>query len=234
MSNQRRSGQSLITRGIRAVSSLVGVAFIVLAAVLVFNPEAVESALPVTTIIQTPLVSNDALRAGAFLAFGTICALWIIWTTPSWLTTQVNADATSTDVDFDALRADPPEQAGETDGVGELFDQKLESAKKAAISDRTDVARDHLRSLVSDGLVISQDYSAEEAQVAIEDGTWTDDAVAAAYIANRESSLPFRKRVINWLRPAKTREKRITRSINAIITAFDSVDSVDRNEEKNQ
>ncbi|MES3161037.1 MAG: hypothetical protein PPP55_05640 [Halorubrum sp.] len=197
---------------------------------MVFTPEAVEPALPVEEITQTPLFSDAALRAGVFFGLGVACAVWIVWTTPSWLTDKIDSDTAQSPVDFDALRTDPPEQATETPAIGASFETTVELAKQAAVNNQPDGARNRLRELVGDALVIAEGCSTEEAQSRIENGTWTDDSVAAAYLADRESALPFRQRLIGWLRPAKTKEHRIDRTIEAIVAEFDTFATVSQDE----
>ena len=210
----------MIRRLIRALVALVGIALIGGSAALLFAPEAVEPTLPVDAIARSQPLSEPLVRAGTFAALGVGAVLWTAWTTPSRITGR---SGTSTSggarfPDFDALRADPPETATATPVVGSDFERRVETAKSAAAAGRDGSVRGRLRSLAVETLVTVDGRSREAARERVEEGSWTDDAVAAAYLADREATLPFWRRLLAWLRPAATRTRRIERAADAIAT----------------
>lgn len=208
----------MIRRLIRALVALVGIALIGGAAALLFAPGAVEPTLPVDAIARSQPLSEPVARAGTFAALGVGAVLWTAWTTPSRVTggSGIGDSGESQFPDFNSLRVDPPETSTSTPVVGSDFERRLETAKSAA--GRDDSVRSRLRSLAVETLVTVDGCSREAARERVDEGSWTDDAVAAAYLADREATLPFWRRLLAWLRPAATRTRRIERAADAVAT----------------
>jgi len=208
----------MIRRLIRALVAVIGIALIGGSAALLFAPGAVEATLPVDAIARSQPLSEPVVRAGTFAAIGVGAVLWTAWTTPSRTTDRsgVGAARESGLPDFEALRADPPETATATPVVGRSFEKQIETTESAAAAGREDSVRGRLRSLAVETLVTVDGCSREAARERVTEGSWTDDAVAAAYLADREAALPFWRRLLAWLRPAATRTRRIERAADAI------------------
>ena len=212
----------MIRRLIRALAAVIGIALIGGSAALLFAPGAVEPTLPVDAIARSQPLSEPVVRAGTFAALGVGAVLWTVWTTPSRTTGRSRVDAARESglPSFEALRADPPETVTATPVVGSDFERRIETAKSAATAaaGRDDGVRGRLRSLAVETLVTVDGCSREAARGRVTEGSWTDDAVAAAYLADREATLPFWRRLLAWLRPAATRARRIERAADAIAT----------------
>jgi hypothetical protein len=59
--------------------------------------------------------------------------------------------------------------------------------------------------------------SRERAREAVAAGTWTDDPVAAAFLAGEGGPVPsLRARARLWLLPERERERRVERALRAI------------------
>jgi hypothetical protein len=121
-----------------------------------------------------------------------------------------------TDAGFRTLREEPPEHALAGSVVGERFDETALRAAIAAADGDDDPVRAEIRSLAIDVVARTEGCSATEAESIVEGGEWTDDAVAAAYVADREASLSLWRRLLAWLRPSRTKFDRIDRALEAI------------------
>jgi len=220
----RSDGSGVFSWVVRVVASLAGTALIGFAAVLLFAPQEVESVVSITAIAQSPAIADEMVRGGLFAALGVGCALWVLLTRPAWADRQ-SAPSSPDDEElprFEALRSNPPEVADTTPVVGASFDNNVETLVAATGSDQTDSIRTQLRSLTADALVTVDGLSQQEAQTRLDEGTWTDDTVAAAYLADREATLSRRQRLVAWLRPSRTKRRRIERTTNAIAARFDT------------
>ena len=217
-------GVGAFSRAVRVVVGVVGAAFVGFAAVLLFAPHRVESIVSITAIARTPAIADEMMRAGLFASLGVGCAVWILLTRPAWAAGQSEPSSPADDQlpSFETLRTTPPEEADTTPVVGASFDDTVETFVDATGGGQTDSIRTELRSLTADALVTVDGLSPEEAQTRLDDGTWTDDAVAAAYLADREATLSFRHRLVAWLRPARTKRRRIERTTSAIAARFDT------------
>jgi ADP-ribosylglycohydrolase len=72
-----------------------------------------------------------------------------------------------------------------------------------------------LRSLAADIVAHADGCSRQDAAERVRRGAWTDDPVAAAYLADATEQ-PFRWRVRAWFRPRRTTVRRIDRTVAAI------------------
>ncbi|MUW14272.1 hypothetical protein GJ633_06070 [Halorubrum sp. CBA1125] len=206
------------------VIGVAGTALIGVAALLLFAPQEVESIVSITAIARSPAIADEMVRARLFALLGVGCALWILLTRPAWASMQSESSSPGDDQipRFETLRSNPPEEAETTPVIGTSFDDSVDTLVAATGSGQTDSIRTQLRSLTADALVTVDGLSPEEAQTRIDDGTWTDDTVAAAYLADREATLSRRQRLVTWLRPARTKRRRIERTTNAIAIRFDT------------
>jgi hypothetical protein len=83
------------------------------------------------------------------------------------------------------------------------------------LSIELDAENSGIRQTVTDVLVEQRGFGEDEAERVIEDGDWTDDGVAAAYV---ESSVdyPVLERLREWLEDSGTQERRLKRAVNAV------------------
>lgn len=217
-------GAGAFSRAVRVVVGVSGVALIGFAALLLFAPQQVESIIPITEIARSPAIADEMMRSGLFALLGVGCTLWILLTRPAWADGQSEPSRPDDEhpPSFGTLRTNPPEEADTTPVVGASFDDRVETVVDATGRSKTDSIRTELRSLTADALVTVDGLSPEEAQTRLDDGTWTDDIVAAAYLADREATLSLRHRLLAWLRPAQTKRRRIERTTSVIAARFDT------------
>jgi hypothetical protein len=93
---------------------------------------------------------------------------------------------------------DPPEPGYRSTVPGEAADADL-SASGAAGAERRSEIRHRLREVVTEVLVADAGYDPEAARAAVDEGTWTDDRVAAGYLAE-PMVVPPRLQVRNLFR----------------------------------
>lgn len=98
--------------------------------------------------------------------------------------------------------------------LGEDVEPALRATGQEGTTRRAELRR-RLQALAVDALVTHAGYDREAAAAAIEDGTWTDDDVAAGYLAT-PVSLPRRMRVRNVLQRRATARTCVIRSLDAI------------------
>ncbi|MCY4732984.1 hypothetical protein KY092_20860 [Natronomonas gomsonensis] len=199
----------------RALVEFVAIALLGIAVAMVLVADLPQAFTYVATL---DVVANESARAAMFVGVGVACIVWVLWTTPSW-SAETNVRTTEDGThppDFEALRRDPPEAAAASPVVGERFDTRIESAVQAARSGDEDPIRERLQSMAVEAIVHSDDCSRSSAKSMLSEGDWTDDAVAAAYLADREATLPFVQRLLAWLQPVRTRRRRIERAVEAI------------------
>jgi len=76
-------------------------------------------------------------------------------------------------------------------------------------------ARAHLTGVATDAYAVATGQSREAAREAVATGIWTDDPVAAMFLAEGGEP-PRRARLALWLRPRRERRRRIERTVAAI------------------
>lgn len=101
---------------------------------------------------------------------------------------------------------------------GDEFDEGLAGADGwsiRSVSKQRNV-RDRLHQAAVDALVTYANCSADEAAARIEDGTWTDDPVAASFLSDTVPALPLRARLQQMFRRESSFHYRVARTVNAI------------------
>ena len=191
----------------RRLGGAVGAAAVVLAAGLFFAPGAIGSVLPVSAIARSTALSAAAGRVLALGCVGVGCLLWIA-------RVSGDEDPGPTLPPLSAPAADEPVVGGDLDGDVEAT---VEAA--AAGADR-DEARPELRSLAVDALVHVDGCDRTTARRRVEAGEWTDDPVAAAYLADG-STESLRRRLAARLRPRRTIRRRVDRTVAAVEALLD-------------
>lgn len=189
--------------GWRGLLTAVGITGVASAALLVLVPGVADS-LGIGRLANTASVADGSARAFWLAAIGACCLLWV-------------ARTAGVDTQSDGF---PDPSGGAADGtvptVGREFDAAVEVAADAAIEGADhDDARGALRSLAADVVAHADGCSREDAAERVRRGAWTDDPVAAAYLADATEQ-PFRWRVRAWFRPRRTTVRRIGRTVTAI------------------
>lgn len=206
-------------RGVgRAAVAFVGLCALGFATALAVAPAQVDGVLPVEVLAGSTPLSAAPLRALGFGLVGGLCVLWVAWTAgPDRTRALPEGTFSAADSDFGTLRSDPPEHASAVRLAGEEFDRRLVRAAAAASgAPGGDDARGEVRSLAVAVVAEVEGCPDDVARERVRSGEWTDDEIAAAYVADREASLPFYRRLLAWLRPARTTGNRVERSITAV------------------
>lgn len=119
---------------------------------------------------------------------------------------------------FEVAVSDPPEEV--TDDRRQVTAQALDADIAYAISRggvRLRRTRQTLARTATSAYVFHRNVHPDEARTAIETGTWTDDVLAAAFLASDGGPTPgVYARIRLWLLPAAERERRIQRTVAAI------------------
>ena len=104
---------------------------------------------------------------------------------------------------------------------------KLDHATEAQYTFYPSPMDDDLRQLLRSGALraiqTSRGFNESRARRAVEDGTWTDDPVAAAFLAS-EPQYPLRERLAGALDPGWAYRRRLRRTLDAIEHAEHSTD----------
>ncbi|WP_254838704.1 DUF7269 family protein [Natronomonas marina] len=200
-------------RLLRVAVAAVGVAAVTGSAALFFEPGAAGAVLPVAAIAETTTLSAAGARALAFGAVGAGCLLWVA------SASRRTGDDAPSEPAFPPLAA---EDAGTTAvAVGDGFDRNVgETLAAVAEGDDRDAVRSDLRSLAVAVVAHVEGCSRRTARQRVTDGEWTDDPVAAAYLA-RDPGLPLRRRLLARLRPRASKRRRIERTVAAVESLLD-------------
>jgi hypothetical protein len=208
-----------VRRLLSVLVALFGTAAVALGVAVAFAPGAVSSVLPLARLTDVSPLVDSRLRSLAFAGVGVGCLLWIVWTAGPDRPERIDAGgAAGTDERaFVQLRETPPEVADSGRRVGERFDDDLASdAADAVEGDSPDRARRRLQQVAVAVVAETEGCSTDRAKARVGAGDWTDDRVAAAYVAGEEASLPLSRRLLAWLRPRRTTVSRVERSVDAI------------------
>jgi hypothetical protein len=120
--------------------------------------------------------------------------------------------------------ADPPEAVSATDRTrtGGSFDALTAAActgEEAAL----DAVRSTLAETAASASARAADQAPEQARRAVETGAWTDDSVAAAFLAGEVGpDFSVLARLRAWLDPAAERRRRIERTVEAVGDVLDA------------
>lgn len=109
---------------------------------------------------------------------------------------------------------DPPEPGYRSTVPGEDIDADLAASGPGGAERRSDI-RHRLRAVTADVLVASAGYRPEAARTAIDEGTWTDDDIAAGYLAE-PMRIPPRLQVRNLFRRRSTTRVFVRHTLDAI------------------
>lgn len=200
--------QSLLFGAVGVVSTLLGV-------VLLVTPDAVGQVGPLAWGVDT-LASVEATTLG-FVA-GCLAVAYLGLTARSRPAPETVSPESSTESRFEMATTAPPEApTAQRQPVTATYaeDNITEAVEFGA--DALTALRAQLRVSAVAVYADATDLSRDQARTAIERGTWTDDELAAAFLAGPagpEPSLWLRLRL--WLVPARERRRRIERTLTAI------------------
>lgn len=131
---------------------------------------------------------------------------------------QETARNSTVDELFEGMDTTPPEAvtADNQHLVGEQLNQQIQYGIESGGKQLRDT-RDWLATAAVHAAIMAGDHTYEEAKTAVEQGTWTDDKIAAAFLAGPTGPSPtLASRLRLWLAPARERRRRIERTMTAI------------------
>lgn len=210
MATARRSTSGTLLVAV-ALVALVGTVSMLLAPQVV--PEEIGESLVETS------ESIDAERAATVVAVVvTLCAL-------------VYFRGDSSTADREPLVETPPEEATRPVAVvGAAFDARLEDALETIERGDRPVSETGLETTLEDAvceaLRLRRGYSTDRARSLLESGEWTDDGVAAAFLAADAVDFPLRFRILRWLRPELAAERAVERTVAELELALEAVSAV--------
>jgi hypothetical protein len=190
------------------VSGVLGLTAVAVAVAVVVAPDAVMRS-PVSSLVEA---AAEADSEQVLLAVAAVVGLLALWAARS----RTRADP---DDAFATLTETPPETVAIEDDVvaGRRFDDQFADAIATRGWYEGEVVS-ILRATAVDVVALTDAADAEEA---VDDGTWTDDPLAAATLAGPDGPRPsFWARLRKWLDPAAERERRIRRTVAAIEAAL--------------
>lgn len=123
-----------------------------------------------------------------------------------------------------ARAGDPPEAVSAADRArtGGSFDARVAAACSG--DDRAlRTVRETLADTAAGALARADDRELDLARRAVEAGAWTDDRIAAAFLAGDEGpDFPLQARLRAWLDPGAERRRRVERAVEAVEDALES------------
>jgi hypothetical protein len=196
-----------------AVLGGLGALATVVAGVFVFVPGIVRGSEPVDAAVGWLAGVDPTL---VILAGSVVVGLYVV---VSARTGTGGAAGTTGDADRFAAAIDEPPEAVTADRrrvAGERVDRTVDRAVEAGGRSLREV-RDHLGRTAAAAYAERERVTAERARAAVADGEWTDDATAAAFLADESGPEPgLGARVRLWLAPQRERQRRIQRATDAV------------------
>lgn len=96
-------------------------------------------------------------------------------------------------------------------GLSGNFELRARERRTRRATTRNHVRRAAIETLRSEG------YTGKEARKRLEDGSWTDDPRAAAFLGTSDASVPLRMRISDWAR-GETFDRRVERTVSELQT----------------
>lgn len=187
--------------GTNTALAAVGIATVGIAAAMVVAPGALAALLPVDAVARSTPLAERGGRTLAVALVGGGCLLWVV------LSGAKADDATA------------PGRSDERRAVGRTFDRRFQRAADGGANRRErEEVREALRSLAVDVVARTEGCSRASALEQVDSGEWTDDPVAAAYVAGE---LPLRRRLVAWVRPRRAVARRVERTVAALEASLD-------------
>ncbi|MEF8786106.1 MAG: hypothetical protein V5A45_09255 [Haloarculaceae archaeon] len=201
-----------------AIFGTLGAVATVVGAMLVFTPDLLLGIQPVGQTIASLSTDPKSVMTAAAAVVGLYVLIATRSPSAGW-SLPMDSDAEQR---FDAATTDPPEAV--TADRRSMTGAGLDADVRVAVASGGEplrALRDLLRDLAADAY--ADDFAAGpqetgvDARQAIETGTWTDDSVAAAFLAGDAGPAPsLLSRVRLWLSPERERERRIEATMRAI------------------
>jgi hypothetical protein len=196
-----------------AVFGTLGALATIVGALLVLAPDLLLGIPPVRTAVSSLTAGPKAVMTAA----AAIVGLYVLGAARSTSAERGLPAQSAAERQFDAALTDPPETvtADRRSLTGAGLDADVQLAV-AGGGEPLRALRDLLRDLAADACA-EDPYASDEARRAVETGTWTDDPVAAAFLATEDGPTPsLLSRVRLWLTPERERRRRIDTTLAAI------------------
>lgn len=198
-----------------AVLGTLGALLTVVSAGFAFVPDLLLAVGPVRDTVRA-LSGTDP--TAVVLAATVVVALYVAVAARSSAGESSLAPRSDADRRFDGVATTPPEAVtadrrgrtaaaldAEVDAAVEFGGHRLASVRDVLARTAADVVADH------------RGTDPATAREAVETGTWTDDDVAAAFLAGEAGPTPaLGSRIRLWLAPERERRRRIERTVDAI------------------
>lgn len=185
-------------------------ALVTLVAVAVLLDPGLADALPGVADL---LESQDTETL--LLALGAVVASYAVWTARTSSSERRPTDGPS--ARFDRV-GDPPEvaTAAERTRTGESFDARVEAAC-AGDDEALRAVRATLAEAATSARERGNDQLSRRPRRAVETGAWTDDDLAASFLAGEEGpNFSLVARIREWLDPEAERRRRVERTVEAV------------------
>lgn len=191
----------------------VGLVALVGAYAYTYYPDRV---LSVPQLAQLPDALSDLDPALVLAGFGALSILYAALA--AWSPFRVTRDPPpeSPAERFAERQENPPEfvHGDDRTRVASGFDDAVSDAVAGSGGDLAHVRRD-LRETAT--AVLTYEADPEDAAAAVASGSWTDDRVASAFLAEEDGpSYPLLERLREWVDADAARERRIARTVDAI------------------
>lgn len=194
-----------------AVLGGLGALATVAAGVFVFAPGIVRGSEPVAAAIDWLAGVDPTL---VILAGSAVVGLYVLVSARTGgaggTTAETDRFATAIDEPPEAVTADRRQVAGER--VDRVVDRAIEMGGRSLRE-----VREHLGQTAATAYAEREQVTAERAWAAVTNGEWTDDTMAAAFLADENGPKPgLVARVRLWLTPERERRRRVERTTGAV------------------
>lgn len=201
-----------------AIFGTLGAVATIAGALLVFAPDLLLGIRPVGQTIASLSTDPKSVMTAAAAVVG----LYVLVAARSPSSGFSRPMDSAAEQRFDAATTDPPEAV--TADRRSMTGAGLDADVRVAVASGGKplrALRDLLRDLAADAYADDSAGGPQgtggDARRAVETGTWTDDAVAAAFLAGDDGPTPaLLSRVRLWLSPERERERRIEATMTAI------------------
>jgi hypothetical protein len=193
----------------------IGALLTLAAAAVLVRPDVADSLSGFATVLE----SQDPERL--LLALGFAVGAYAAWAARSGSGEQIPKNGPAARF---AEVGDPPEAVSAADRTrtGASLDARIEAAC-AGDEEALDSVRSTLAETAASAHAHAADRRPEEASRAVETGAWTDDSIAAAFLAGEAGpGFSLLARLRAWLDPEAERRRRVERAVEAVSGVLDA------------
>lgn len=198
----------------------LGTAVVLLTALLLLRSDLMLS-LPQTRTLLQNVAETDQPKLVVALAL--LLLLYAVWSGRKTTITETKSETDERTVDpFSAAQQHPPEKvtASRRPITSENLDRRIH---RAIHGDRTEMktVRNELTQIAVQALKHRDGLDTDAATTAIEQGTWTEEHLPAAFLAsNGDEHFSLVDRLRLWLDPETERYRRIQQTVAAIRSTY--------------